>query len=116
MRIVTLGLGLLLCGLWMVGIDTGASPWLAWFDFLVALAAVFEGVLPAGPTKLLRGSDAVWGALLLGAAAYGISVDATPWLRSANAFIGLAFIVLAATPALRGELDRLRRHDRPSHA
>jgi hypothetical protein len=116
MRVVTLGLGLVLCGLWMVGIDTGATPWLAWFDFLVALAAVFEGVLPAGPTKLLRGSDAAWGAALLAASAYGSTVEATPWLRFGNAAVGLAFVVLAVAPAIRGELDRVRRHDRPSHA
>lgn len=116
MRVVTLGLGLVLCGLWMVGIDTGATQWLAWFDFLVALAAVFEGVLPAGPTKVLRGSDALWGAVLLAAGAYGFLVDATPWLRSGNIVVGLAFVALALAPALRGELDRVRRHDRPSHA
>lgn len=116
MRIVTLVLGLLLCGLWMVGIDTQATAWLAWFDFLIALAAVFEGVLPAGPTRLLRGSDVAWGAALLLAAGYGLTVDATPWLCSWNAAVGLGFVVLAAAPALRGELARVRRHDRPSHA
>ena len=118
MRVVTLALGLVLCGLWMVGIDTGATAWLAWFDFLVALAAVFEGVIPAGPTKVLRGSDVAWGAALLAASAYGLTVDATPWLRAGNAVMGLAFLVLAATPAIRGEVVRVRvrRHDRPSHA
>ncbi len=120
MRVVTLGLGLVLCGLWMVGIDRQATAWLAWFDFLVALAAVFEGVLPAGPTRVLRGTDVVWGAALIAAAAAGYAFDATPWLRAGNALLGVAFLAVAFTPTFRREIERMRQaHEhgnRPSHA
>lgn len=116
MRFVTVVFVLALSMLGVLGIARGATGWLAGFDFVIAVVAIFSGVLRAGPTRRMRGSEFALGAALVGASAYALFAGDTVWLSSWNAAIGLGFILLGATPHFRRHVERLSRPDRHSHA
>jgi hypothetical protein len=85
-------------------------------DFVIAVVAIFSGVLRAGPTRQMRGSEFALGAALVGASAYALFAGCTVWLSSWNAVVGLGFIVLGATPHFRRHVERLSRPRRHGHA
>jgi hypothetical protein len=111
MRAVNIVLGVALGILWLAGLNAGVAPWLVWLDFIVALAAIAVGVVPAATRAegAYRASDVAFGVVLLALWIVALAAGVTSWMAWWTFAFGIAFLVAGASaPGIELPL-------RPSH-
>jgi hypothetical protein len=119
--LIVLGLGLLV--LWLVGLNSDATGWLTWLDFLGGLASLATAAMPglsvpgeAGALPVRESSRAAVAPLLIGVGLLGLWIAgliarATPWLTWWNFAFGIAFGLLGS--AIGAAVERRRPGPRP---
>jgi hypothetical protein len=106
MKVGMVALGVALAVLFIVGLSSGASPWLVWLDLVCAIASLLVAFVPDSQIGVLTASPYVISAGLIMLWIVGLATMATPWLAWWTFAFGVAYAVLGLSRLAAPEYPR----------